>query len=127
MKVIFVILFFLGTNSLFAEERKRHIIEYSFGKLNTTVSEGASAEKFKELYFFYDLLPLYNSEYSDRRQLSLYKAYKFQTSEIINLSSRLGYEFRAFSFLGIGGSYNNSNFTVIDVLPGDYFLSRNVV
>lgn len=90
--------------------------------LNTTVSDLASAERFREYYTLYDVLPLLESSNEDRRNLGIIKISQFKTSELINNNFRLGYEYKILSFLGIGGSYQYSRVVVTDVLSGDYAL-----
>lgn len=114
--LIFLIILFCS--SLAARE-KIHV-EFSVGAPKTIVSEDASSEKFKDLYYIYDIIPLIQSPNSDRSNLGLIKSSVFRQSEINNINYRLGFEYRIFRYFGLGASYNQSSVTVTNVLPGDY-------
>ncbi len=102
--------------------REKVQIEFSIGSPKTIVSEDASAEKFKDLYYVYDIVPLIQSPNSERVNLGLVKSSVFRESKIENLNYRLGFEYRFFRILGLGASYNQSSVTVTNVLPGDYLI-----
>jgi hypothetical protein len=102
--------------------REKLHVEFTFGSLKTIVSEDASAEKFKDLYYIYDINPLIQSPNSERVNLGLVKSFVFRESKIENVNSRLGFEYRLFRMFGLGTSYNQSSVTVTNVLPGDYLI-----
>ena len=102
--------------------REKVQIEFSFGAPKTIVSEDASAEKFKDLYYVYDIIPLIQSPNTERSNLGLVKSSVFRESKIENVNSRLGFEYRLFRMFGLGASYNQSIVTVTNVLPGDYLI-----
>ena len=114
-----VFLFFMNS-SLVAKEKV--LLEFSFGYPKTIVSEDASAEKFKDLYYIYDIIPLVQSPNAERVNLGIYKSSVFRESEIKSQNIRLGFEYRLFPMLGLGASYNQSNLVVTNVLPGDYLI-----
>ncbi len=118
-RIIWLITIFLQSYQLIGSESK-HLFEFSAGSFKTVVSDLASSDTFRELYYLYDVLPLLNSSNEERRQLGLIKSSQFQTSEILNTNFRLGYEYRIFSFLGLGSSYQYNRVIVTDVLSGDY-------
>jgi hypothetical protein len=62
--------------------REKVQIEFSFGAPKTIVSEDASAEKFKDLYYVYDIIPLIQSPNSERVNLGLVKSSVFRESKI---------------------------------------------
>lgn len=118
-----ILLVFFGIfygDSLLAREKVH--IEFSIGSPKTIVSEDASSERFKDLYYIYDLIPLIQSPNQERANLGLYKSSVFKQSEIINTNFRFGFEYRLFPLLGLGASYNQSSVTVTNVLPGDYLV-----
>jgi hypothetical protein len=73
-------------------------LEFSFGYPKTIVSEDASAEKFKDLYYIYDIIPLIQSPNAERVNLGIYKSSVFRESEIKSQNYRLGFEYRLFHY-----------------------------
>lgn len=117
------VLFFFSFG-LFAEDtgfaKKGFLLEMTGGSANAMVNQQASAETTRNLFFAYNINPLWNSPNVDRKNLALYQAASFESSKIVSRPTRVLVEYNILKYLSFGISYNQSLITVTNVLAGDY-------
>ncbi|GBF50181.1 hypothetical protein LPTSP4_17050 [Leptospira ryugenii] len=128
IKLLFLIVIFSLPSQLqlkastSAFQTKQWLVELQGGSLVSKVSDDASPERFTNLFFLYDVVPLLNSPNIERKNLGLSKSIDYQESQIQNFNARLGVEYAILPWLGLGGSLTRSNTVVTNVLPGDYLI-----